>query len=227
MHFVSRSDIRSRFEGKAIVIVGSGPSSVENPPGFIDSHDVVVRVNNYKVIGGTGRRTDVHYSFYGNSIRKSAADLKRDGVTLCMCKCPDVHAIESEWHRRNGKMSGVDFRWIYEKRAAWWFCDTFIPAKEEFLAIFDLLGGHIPTTGFASILESLSFNPAIVYLTGFDFFRSGTHNVDEPWRQKNNDDPVGHAPERELAWLAKNIGLYPIQTDSALMRAMESVKVAA
>ncbi len=72
---------------------------------------------------------------------------------------------------------------------------------EEFLASFELLGRHIPSTGFSALLLVMGCAPASVYLTGFDFFASRVHNVDEPWRPGNPDDPIGHAPERERAWL--------------------------
>ena len=216
MRFLTRSEVRPLFAGRSVAIVGSGPGVLQNPEGLIDSHDIVVRVNNYKLAQGTGHRTDVFYSFFGTSIRKSAEDLKRDGVSLCMCKCPNAHAIESEWHRSNNKMIGVDYRPHYERRKAWWFCDTYIPETEDFLRWFDLLGRHVPTTGFAAILDLLSFAPAELYLTGFDFFTSGLHNVSEPWRLKNTDDPIGHVPERELAWLRANRAAYPLGFDQAL-----------
>lgn len=217
MRFVTRSDIRPRFEGKAVAIVGSGPGVLDNAKGFIDSHHVVVRINNFKIVPpATGARTDVFYSFFGRSIKTEKYALKRQGVTLCMCKCPNDHAIDSDWHRVNNRMIGVDYRPHYERRKFWWFCDTYIPTKEEFLHSFELLGRHVPTTGFAAILDVLSFNPAEVYLTGFDFYRSGIHNVDERWKARNSTDPIGHVPERELAWLIENQGKYPLMFDRRL-----------
>lgn len=218
--FVTLADCKPTFAGKSVAIVGSGPGVLENEPGFIDSHDVVVRVNNYKLSGNTGRRADVHYSFYGTSVRKTSDELIADGVTLCMCKCPNSQFMESEWHRQRGKMNGVDFRYIYQSRKSFWFCDTKIPTTEEFVAQFELLGRHIPTTGFSAILDVLACDPDSVYLTGFDFFESQIHNVDEPWRRKNSDDPIGHAPQAEKAWIAKNIGRYSITVDRAMRRAM-------
>lgn len=208
--------------------MGSGPGVLGNAPGKIDGHDLVIRVNNYRIIPpATGVRTDVFYSFFGTSIRKTGEELAADGVTLCLCKCPDAHAIKSEWHERNGKMIGVDFRPIYARRKDWWFCDTYIPEVEDFLAGFHLLGAHVPTTGFSAILDVLSFDPASVYLTGFDFFRSATHNVNEPWRPGRSDDPIAHVPERELAWLAGNLGQYPITVDAALRSVLLSAKAVA
>lgn len=226
MRFVSRSECRSRFEGKTVAIVGSGPGCAKNPDGLVDSHDVVVRVNNYRLMGGTGKRCDVHYSFYGSSIKKPADDLKRDGVTLCMCKCPNAHAIESEWHVRNKKQIGVDYRPHYRRREGWWFTDTYIPTIDQFMMAFRVLDFHMPTTGFAAIYDVISFNPKSLFLTGFDFFRSRIHNVNEPWRAKNLDDPIRHEPERELSWLKANMQSHPITVDAALSKLL-SMKEAA
>lgn len=217
MRFLARDELRPWFEGRTVVVVGSGPGILENPPGLVDSHDVIVRVNNYRCVDDrTGRRCDVFHSFFGTSIRKAASDLLSDGVRLCMSKVPDAHAIESEWHRRNGKMIGVDFRAHFQRRRGWWFCDTYVPTVAEFMVGFDLLGRHMPTSGFAAILDVLSFGPARVHLTGFDFFVSGIHNVTDPWRAKNRDDPIGHRPEAELEWLRGNAPRQLITCDPAL-----------
>lgn len=218
MRFLTRQEVRPWFEGKRVALVGSGPGVLDNKPEYVDGHDVVCRVNNYKIGAAAGFRCDVHYSFYGTSIRKTAAELKRDGVKLCLCKCPNAQPIESEWHRRNNKMAGIDFRYIYQRRAGWWFVDTYIPDVEHFRRSFDLLGGHVPTTGFAAILDILSWEPRELYLTGFDFFSSGLHNVSDPWHRKNSDDPIGHVPEAEMRWLRNSLSHHPISIDSSLYR---------
>lgn len=204
MRFVSRQAVADYFRGKSVAIVGSGPGALENNPGVVDGYDVVVRVNNYKTSDATGRRCDVFYSFFGGSIKKSAEELKKDGVNLCLCKCPDAKFMESEWHRKNHKEIGVDFRYIYRQRSSWWFCDTYIPTTEEFVQSFKTLKDHIPSTGFSALLLIASCEPKVVYLTGFDFFASRIHNVNEPWRPGNPDDPIGHAPELERDWLRAN-----------------------
>src|SRR5690348_6646488 len=219
MRFVDRSEARQRFEGRRVAIVGSGPGVPGNEPGFVDGHDVVVRVNNYKLSKAAGFRCDVHASFFGSSIKKTADELKRDGVTFCLAKCPNAHAIESEWHRRNNKMIGVDFRPHYRRRKDWWFCDTYVPTIAEFMESFRALDCHVPTSGFAAIFEVLLANPRSVYLTGFDFFKSKIHNVNEPWVEKNLDDPIRHRPDLEIAWLKRAMvnPKRPIMTDVALM----------
>ena len=203
MRFVSFSEAAEYIRGKSVAVVGSAPSVLDNSPGMIDSHDVVVRANNYKTGPAAGHRCDVHYSFYGTSIRKTRDELAGDGVKLCMNKCPDSKPIECEWHERMGKQIGIDFRYIYEYRKAFWFCDTFVPDDARFLRSFELLGRHIPSTGFAAILDVLDCEPSSVYLTGFDFFGSGLHNVNERWKPGNPADPIGHSPAREAAALVK------------------------
>lgn len=206
-----------------MAIVGSGPGCLDNAPGVVDSHDVVVRVNNYRLTGGTGSRCDVFYSFFGTSIKKTREDLIADGVRLCLCKLPNARAMESDWHTRNGKEIGIDYRPHYERRRRmkFWFCDTYIPTVSEFLEGFRLLGHHMPTTGFAAIYDVLSFGPKAVYLTGFDFFESGIHNVNEPWRFKNPDDPIRHRPDLERRWLSENIDRFPISCDRALQAVLQ------
>lgn len=207
--------------GKVVALVGSGPGALHNAPGKIDGCDVVVRVNNYKLTQGTGARTDIFYSFFGQSIRKTPAELKADGVKLCYCKCPDAKFIESEWHVRHRKLNGVDFRYIYRQRAGWWFGPVYIPSIEEFMAHFELLGHHVPTTGFGALLDLLSHHPSQIFMTGFDFFQSGIHNVNERWRAGDPSDPIGHDPRAERRWLLENLTKLPIECDDALVRSLQ------
>lgn len=216
--FCDRDVVREMFHGKHVALVGSAPGVLDNRPGFVDSHEVVVRVNNYKVGARPGVRCDVFYSFFGSSIRKTADQLKRDGVRLCICKCPDAQFIESAWHRRRDRLRGVDFSYIYRMRSDFWFCDTYVPTTEQFLEWFMLLGRRVPTTGFAALLEILSHDPASVYMTGFDFFRSRMHNVNERWRPGDPTDPIGHAPEREREWVSSHAER--LTFDPALKRAL-------
>lgn len=214
--FVPFSVCQDFMRGKHVAIIGSAPSVLQNAVGFIDSHDVVVRVNNYKLHSATGRRCDVHYSYYGGAIKKTVQELKNDGVQLCMCKCPNSKPIESTWHERYKKTIGIDFRYIYRMRQSWWFCDTFIPSAEHFVSTFNLLDRHIPSTGFAAILDVLACRPAQIYITGFDFFSSGIHNVNEKWSPGDPTDPIGHKPELEKHWLKVAAETEPIELDEKL-----------
>jgi len=214
----SFDEVAERFRGRRVAIVGSGPGVLDNAPGFVDGHEVVVRVNNFKLGDAQGWRTDVFYSFFGTSIHPRADDLKEQGVKLCMCKLPNSQPLDSQWHRQRGKLVGIDYRYIYRNRASWWPAPVFIPDDARFLAKFDLLGQHQPTTGFAAILDILECEPREVYLTGFDGFSSGLHNVDERWKPGDPTDPIGHRPDLELAWLKANADR--LQFDKGLTAAL-------
>lgn len=220
MLFSDAAPLIEMFRGKSVAIVGSGPGCTENQPGFVDSHDVVVRVNNYATGPGQGFRCDVFYSFFGGSIKKTREELKTDGVKLCICKCPDAKFIESDWHRKNNKPLGTDFRYIYRNRKDWWFCPTYVPAREEFMQCFDMLEQHVPSTGFSALWTISQFEPASIFLSGYDFFSSRIHNVSEPWRPGNPDDPIGHSPEREREWVKAHADRFTF--DKTLTRILET-----
>lgn len=222
MRFVDRSALSEMFAGKTVAVVGSGPGCEKNKPKFVDSHDVVVRVNNFKCSPRTGYKTDVFYSYFGRAILKHPSELIRRGVKLCVAKCPNAKFMDSEFHIRYGKVGGTDFRFIYEFRKDWWFCDTYIPSTAEFMESFHLLGGRVPTTGFSAILAVLKHSPQSLYLTGFDFFTSGIHNVNQRWKPGDPRDPIGHDPAAERQWLRENVGNYPITMDPSMASAMAS-----
>lgn len=200
--------VKEHFRGKRVAVVGSGPTGTQNEPGFIDGHDLVVRVNNYKTKGEKsgvaydytetlGKRTDVFYSFFGSSIGKTKEELIADGVKLCMSKLPNSKPFHSEWAAARGKEESHDYRPHYRRREGFWFCPTYCPDDAHFLELFEYLGMHQATTGFSAIWDLVKCEPKELYITGFDFFVSGVHNVDEGWRKKNSDDPHGHDPKAE------------------------------
>lgn len=217
--FAAWPEVVETFRGKSVAIVGSGPGSAENEPGVIDGHDVVLRVSNYKTGAAQGVRCDVHYSFYGSSIKTTAKQLLADGCKLLMCKLPNSRPIPEElcwWHLKNAKHHGINYRYIYELRAKWWPAPVFVPDDARFRAKFNLLSQHQPTTGFAAILDVLECEPREVLLTGFDFFESGLHNVDEKWRPGDPTDPICHRPDLERAWIKEHAGTYPLKFDKRL-----------
>jgi len=227
-NFVDQQYIKSFFKDKRVAIIGSAPSCLDNKGSDINAYDIVVRVNNYKIQGfedRVGNRTDVFYSFYGSSIKKSREELIKDGVKLCMCKCADADCHTTNWHKKHGKEKGGNFGWIYRARQNFWFCDTYIPTREQYMKFFDLLGGHVPTTGFASILEILETEAKEIYVTGFTFFEPMSkgapviHNITDSWKtDKNIDDPVRHLPNLEKKILKDYYlsGKYPLEVDSKI-----------
>lgn len=216
MKFVNLDQAKKWIAGKSVILIGSAPSVLDCEPDYIDSKNVIIRVNNFKLGERQGYRADIHYSFYGTSIRVRRETLQNSGVMLCMCKLPNSKPLQSAWHESNGKICGIDYRYIYENRKEWWWCDTFIPDDQFFLDKFNLLNQHQPTTGFAAILDVLACEPSELELVGYDFFTSGIHNYNEKWTHRNADDPICHRPDLELKWLKENVDKYPITLDKKL-----------
>lgn len=198
-------DLVNIFKNKRVVIIGSAPSGASyNYSENIESYDEVIRVNNYKTRGidkrgkvydytkSLGVRTDWHYSFYGGSIRKSQEELKADGIKGHLCKCPDEECHVTKWHIKVNQIQGGDFRPLYRRRKDFWIAPVYIPDKDHYMELFNLLGKHVPSTGFACIWELIQCRPKELYITGFDFMNTPVHNVDEPWLKGRADDPIGH-----------------------------------
>ena len=193
-------NLKSLFSGRRVCIVGSAPNGLDNQGSHIDGFDDIIRVNRYKFRpweDRLGSRTDYHYSFYGSSIKIPNYKLKDDGVKAHLCKCPDDKAHFTDWHVKNRKTRGCDFRWIYTMRKDYWIAPVYIPKRDHYLKCFQLLNKHVPTTGFACIWELIQCNPKELYITGFDFFESKMHNVNERWRDGDKEDPIRHMPEVE------------------------------
>jgi hypothetical protein len=214
-------NLKEIFKGKTVAIVGSAPSVLNNTCDMIENNDIVVRINNYKTRGidlrsvpydytqNVGVRVDYHYSFYGGSIRTTGQELKDANCKGHLCKCPDEEIVHmTEWHKARKALHGCGWAWIYRRRLGYWVAPVYVPEKEHYLKLFNILGQHIPTTGFSCIWEISQLEPKQMYITGFDFFSSGKHNTDEMWRTKNNDDPIKHVPEVEAKllkqWAYKN-----------------------
>jgi hypothetical protein len=209
-------DLQKTFKNKNVVIVGSAPSGIENNTAAnIESFDEIIRVNNYKTKGidlrnipydysaSLGMRTDWHYSFYGGSIRKTKEEMQAENIKGHLCKCPNAECHVTDWHRERNQQQGGDFRPIYRRRRDYWIAPVYVPERDHYMELFNLLGKHVPSTGFACIWELIQCEPKKLYITGFDFMRSKKHNVDELWNPGNQDDPIRHMWDSEAELLKK------------------------
>jgi hypothetical protein len=197
-----------------VAIIGSAPTVLQNQGHIIDGYDEIIRINNFKVKGidlrrnnydyrsKVGTRTDWHYSFYGSSIRTTKEELK--GIKGHLCKCPNEEIVHlTEWHKKRRLEKGCGWAWIYRARSDFWQAPVYIPTKEHYLKCFHMLSNHVPTTGFSCIWEIINLPVKEIYITGFDFFKSGIHNVNDIWKPGKADDPIKHMPEEELRYLKK------------------------
>jgi hypothetical protein len=216
--YIDLNNVKERFKDKEVIIIGSAPSCLQNTRNFVESFDEIVRINNYKTKGidkrgnhydytdKVGERTDYHFSFYGGSVKKTQADLRK--IKAHLCKCPNDVCHITEWAKQNGQIQGGDFRPLYRRREGFWVAPVYIPEKYHYLKLFRHLDDHVPTTGFYAIWEIMRCKPKRLYITGFDFFSSGVHNVDEKWKAGKKEDPICHVPEKEKeilkAWYRDN-----------------------
>jgi hypothetical protein len=225
---ISLLQMREFFNGKRVAIIGSAPSCLDNRGDVIDGYDAVIRINNFKIAGfekQVGERIDVHYSFYGNSIRTDFNDLKKRGLKLHMCKCPNSRPYVSQWHIENKGPKddcAYNFRYIYNLRDNTWVAPVYIPSEEHYLTLWEFVNRASPTTGFACIWEIMQTDAAEVYITGFDFFTSRMHNVNEHWKKGRDDDPLRHRPDFELERVKQWAMLPHVRVDRKLKEMIDA-----
>jgi hypothetical protein len=187
---LSKKDLINYFYNKSVIILGSAPSVKENKAEFLESFDVIVRLNNYKFFNECVR-TDIYYSYFGRSIKKTKQDIINDDIKYIICKYPNCNwgdpkdGIQDNWS------------WVYEYRKGFFPIPYYIPSNKVFKENFDILN-RVPTTGIAAILDIFRFKPKSIYISGFDFFSSKIHNIGEPWK----DGDGNHDLEKEK-WLIK------------------------
>jgi len=163
------------IQNKKLLIVGGGPSASNKLKKWYDSFDIVVRLNNYKMVNSD--RTDIYFSYFGRNIKKTKEELLKNGVKFLINKCPNENVTELD---ANDKIQMHDYRWIYDLRKDWWFKPLISLTKEELLYQIDLLDGYMPTIGLSAILFFIKYIK-IIHIIGFDCFQSGIHNLNEKW----------------------------------------------
>lgn len=175
---VDEKYIEDFFEGKRVLVLGSGPNVRNLEARFMETFDLIVRANNYQTFNSC-KRTDIYASFFGKSIRKKPRCLLGDGCKLLMCKCPEGEiVVKNKDGTINNKLSD-NYDWIYEYRRDF-FKDIglpyYIPPTKNFNEN-NALVGQICTTGVSVILDVLRCNPKYLYFAGFDFAMSGLHDI--------------------------------------------------
>lgn len=177
MEQLTENYVRDFFKGKNVLVLGSAHCVAKLEAEFMDGFDVIVRCNNYKIFNEC-RRTDIYYSFLGGSVKKSMDSIVEDGAKFVFCRCPDADFS----HHAGGEYipgRSYDARTVYEHRKNWFKLPYFVQTTENYESNF-LLCDRLLTTGVSSIVDVLRYNPARVYVAGFNFFTTLIHNVDEP-----------------------------------------------
>lgn len=156
------------FKDKKVIIVG--PSSYlegMGQGGFIDSFDIVVRINNIhdlnnpKLVEDLGKKTDVIY-FDGSMDNKRFKDYSICSPKLVKCTYP-----ESEWFYEDRCKLNVS---ILKKHFNTEVIDT-----QKYNDLKTKLDKNLktrPNSGLIAIIDLISLPIKELYITGIDFYRS-------------------------------------------------------
>lgn len=174
------------MKDKEVVLVGPASYMDQMKDGwgeFIDSFDVVVKMNSNPIGGPFGKRSDVLY-FGCGSVDESVKESKANNPSLKLVRVWD------HWNSINQ-------------------CDLNIASFRN--DVCSKIKSR-PNTGFVTILHLLSLPIKTLYVTGMDFHRSGyaknysmkNHETIESVKTYFESDPNGHRPDEQYQFF-KNI----------------------
>lgn len=174
MAFQCREDepdrLRSVFAGKSVCLVANGESVLKKNYGaLVEMHDVVVRMNAFRIEGfdlHVGDRTDVH-AF------TSFRALHDEEIAAGMFYCSDGF-LDSKYHDPNRFNDGNLLFWS-KPEGAW----------------EDFLGHGWPTTGLRILIDVCNSAARAITMLGYDFFENSKYYY-EPL--KLGDFPIQHNP---------------------------------
>lgn len=157
---------RNFLKGKRVILVGPSWHLKNSRQGeFIDSYDVVVRMNlGYKIpsslIVDMGKRVDVLYTTVGNFYIKNKyftseimEELSFHLKWICVTSCPP-HRISFGKLKEMNKKANIPIRNIY---------------KEDYKKLIKKTTKK-PTCGMVSIIDLLRYDIGELYITGLTFY---------------------------------------------------------
>jgi hypothetical protein len=202
--------------GKSILIMGSAPSVVKLTPKFMDSFDLICRVNNFSFFNEC-KRTDIWYTMAGRSIKKTTGDLKTGKCKLAFLKTPFRNIVTYNRDGSINKLQSFDSRAHYIKCRKRWFEVPFYLQNVNHWRWLTAQIGQIVTTGLSAIVDLYRFNPKSMHVAGFDFFSSRLHNISVPIHLK--PWPKHHDFKTEFLFARKFINTYPnISVDETIKK---------
>jgi hypothetical protein len=183
-------------------------------------------MNNYdidKYSDSIGSRTDIYYSFFGCSIKKNQDDFIREGVKLIISRLPYVNFTKHNSGKTENGKSG-DWRKFIDSKPDDYFGNIplYINSLSNFIDIYNILS-RVPSTGVQCIFDIFRFSPKSLYVTGFDFFKSGKHNIDEDW--KSNDGNHNIIGEEILVKSLYELSRGDILLDNHMLGMMENIQL--
>jgi hypothetical protein len=180
--------VRKFFNKKTVLVLGSAPCVAKLKGDFMNTFDIIVRVNNYKQFNAC-HRTDVFYSFLGGSVKKNIKNIIEDGAQFIFCRCPNM---DFSAHVGGQYFPGKSFdaRPVYKQRENWFKLPYFIQTYKNYRRNYALID-RLLTTGVSAIVDIKRYDPARLFVAGFDFFTNLIHNVDEVCNLNTGHDFLG------------------------------------
>lgn len=171
---ISHKGIYDYVNSKSVIVLGSAPCVKNVDERTLNEFDIIVRLNNYKHFNDC-RSTDIYYSFFGTSIKKTEAELLADECKYIIHKYP---ALDFTRHSKQSDGIAVDcLNNNYYRKCK---IPTYNTLGSDFIFNY-LMTDRIMTTGLSAIMEMIRLGGNVT-IAGFDFFESGIHNLDEKWK---------------------------------------------
>jgi len=196
------------FKDKRVAVIGAADTAFEEENGnYIDSFDIVVRVNKALVSWQPeqekfiGKRTDVlFHSFYENDSSVGGPinpeRFKRFNLQYL------VHPTNSP--------KGYRVHLSYYKRHPYRH-KTFLLSRQMYRKIDGEFQGIVPTTGFFAMMAALNSPCRELYVSGFTFFRTPyspgyrDHLLDKRTNEEHIKKQGLHDPELELKLFQRHL----------------------
>jgi|TARA_R110000824_G_scaffold74290_1_gene189017 hypothetical protein len=197
--------LNSLVENKRVIVVGPAYYLTDMSRGdFVDSYDVVVRVNQFSIPKSLyvdyGSRTDIMFHNCGTpwlpGLKESVATNPKDFGALKMVVCPVIKADHSEnnimsWPDDHISACAYNFKHVSTDIPFYWI------GVKNYHKIYRLIGAE-PYSGIMTVCTLLSYPIKELHITGFDFYTGSRiyHDgalspIDHTQEVKNKNGPHG------------------------------------
>ena len=172
-------------DAKSVAIVGNAGYVGEIPQGpLIDSHDLVIRMNNFRISGfeaQVGRRVDVFFTNFFTDIRFERPEVREAKYVVASVPNNFRKYRHRQIHHRHAEHIVAGLKAMRRN-------DVYVPEWDA-LSAWVQQWGCFPSTGMMAALFALRYlGGARLYFTGFSFFQGGAHYFhDQPASARNHN----------------------------------------
>jgi hypothetical protein len=171
---LNKMQVENIIKDKTVLIIGAAPSAERLTRDFVQQFDLIVRLNNYRYFDWCPR-IDIFYSMVGGSIKKTCADLRREGCKFIFGKNPYVDHVIRHHDGTVNILKTLRVKSSYRQwRTHWFEIPYYLETLENWCWLNDQVG-QITSTGLQAMVDIYRFKPAKMHLAGYDFFTSNFH----------------------------------------------------